>query len=44
MAVSRDWSVAGGYAYQDAFITSATTAAVAGKQVGQVPHNTFSLE
>lgn len=24
-------------------ITSATTAAVAGKQVGQVPHNTFSL-
>ncbi len=37
------WSVSGGYAYQNARITSATTAAVAGKQVGQVPHNTFSL-
>ncbi len=37
------WSVSGGYAYQNAFITSATTAAIAGKQVGQVPHNTFSL-
>ncbi len=42
-SVTRDWSMAGGYAYQDAFITSATTAAVAGKQVGQVPHNTLSL-
>jgi catecholate siderophore receptor len=36
------WSIAGGYAYQDAFVTSATTAAVAGAQVGQVPHHTFS--
>lgn len=42
-SVTRDWSIAGGYAYQDAFITSSTTAAVAGKQVGQVPHNTLSL-
>ena len=41
--ITRAWSVAGGYAYQDAFITSATTAAVAGNQVGQVPHNTLSL-
>jgi catecholate siderophore receptor len=41
--ITRAWSIAGGYAYQDAFITSATTAAVAGKQVGQVPHNTLSL-
>lgn len=41
--ITRSWSVAGGYAYQDAFITSATTSAVAGKQVGQVPHNTLSL-
>src|SRR6185295_992571 len=41
--ITRDWSVAGGYSYQDAFITSATTAALAGKQVGQVPHNTLSL-
>jgi catecholate siderophore receptor len=37
------WRVAGGYAYQDAFVSSATTAAVAGAQVGQVPHHTFSL-
>ncbi|HEX7315987.1 MAG TPA: TonB-dependent siderophore receptor [Pyrinomonadaceae bacterium] len=42
-AVTRDWSVAGGYAYQDAFITSATAAAARGQQVGQVPHHTFSL-
>jgi catecholate siderophore receptor len=42
-SITRKWSVTGGYAYQDAFITSATTAAVAGRQVGQVPHNTFSL-
>ena len=37
------WNVTGGYAYQDAFITSATTAALAGKRVGQVPHHTFSI-
>jgi catecholate siderophore receptor len=37
------WTIAGGYAYQDAFVTSATTAAPAGAQVGQVPHHTFSL-
>jgi catecholate siderophore receptor len=42
-AVTRDWSVAGGYSYQDAFITSATAAAAAGKQVGQVPHHTLSV-
>lgn len=41
--VTTRWSVSGGYAYQDAFITSATASALAGKQVGQVPHNTFSL-
>lgn len=41
--VTRSWRIAGGYAYQDAFITSATTAAVAGKQVAQVPRHTFSL-
>lgn len=41
--LTRDWSVAGGYSYQDAFITSATAAAAPGRQVGQVPHNTFSL-
>ncbi|HEX8119446.1 MAG TPA: TonB-dependent siderophore receptor [Pyrinomonadaceae bacterium] len=42
-AVTRDWSVAGGYSYQDAFITSATAAAVAGKRVGQVPRHTLSV-
>jgi catecholate siderophore receptor len=42
-SVTRAWSIAGGYAYQDAFITSATTAAIAGKQVGQVPHHMLSL-
>jgi catecholate siderophore receptor len=42
-SVTRAWSVAGGYAYQDAFITKATAAAAAGRQVGQVPHHNFSL-
>ena len=42
-SITRRWSVAGGYAYQDAFVTSATTAAKAGAVVAQVPHNTFSL-
>jgi catecholate siderophore receptor len=37
------WSIAGGYAYQDAFVTSATAAAREGAQAGQVPHHTFSL-
>jgi catecholate siderophore receptor len=42
-SVTRDWSVAGGYSYQDAFITSATAAAAAGKRVAQVPRHTLSL-
>jgi catecholate siderophore receptor len=37
------WQVAGGYAHQDATVTSATTAAREGAQVGQVPHHTLSL-
>jgi len=37
------WAVAGGYAYQNAYVTSATVSAAAGAQVGQVPHNTVSL-
>ncbi|HET9788157.1 MAG TPA: TonB-dependent siderophore receptor, partial [Pyrinomonadaceae bacterium] len=41
--VTRSWRVAGGYAYQDAFITSDTTNAVAGKKVAMVPRHTFSL-
>lgn len=42
-SLTSAWNVTGGYAYQDAFITSSTTSAVAGKQVGQVPHHSFSL-
>jgi catecholate siderophore receptor len=37
------WKIAGGYAYQDAFVTSATAAAAAGAHVPQVPHHSFSL-
>jgi outer membrane receptor for monomeric catechols len=40
---ARAWKIAGGYAYQDAFIVSTTTAAVAGAQVAQAPHHTFSF-
>lgn len=42
-SLTRAWKIAGGYAYQDAFVTSATTAAAAGAQVAQTPHHTFSL-
>jgi catecholate siderophore receptor len=42
-SITKAWRVVGGYAYQDAFITSATTAARVGAQVAQVPHQTFSL-
>ena len=41
--VMRKWRIAGGYAHQNAFISSATTAAAAGALVAQVPHHTFSL-
>ena len=41
--LTPDWSIAGGYAWQDAFVTSATVAAKEGAQVGQVPHHTVSL-
>jgi catecholate siderophore receptor len=38
------WKIAGGYTYQDAFVTSGTAAgAVAGATVGLVPHHTFAL-
>src|SRR5262249_42038402 len=33
----------GGYAYQNSYIRNATTAARAGVQVAQVPHNNFAL-
>jgi catecholate siderophore receptor len=42
-SLTRRWKVAGGYAYQDAFVTGATTAAKPGAQVGQVPDHTFSI-
>jgi catecholate siderophore receptor len=42
-SITKKWNIAGGYAYQDAFITRATIAARAGAQVAQVPHHTFSL-
>ncbi|HSE32295.1 MAG TPA: TonB-dependent siderophore receptor [Pyrinomonadaceae bacterium] len=41
--VTEAWTVAGGYAYQDAFISSATISARKDAQVALVPHHTFSL-
>jgi catecholate siderophore receptor len=42
-SLAQKWTLTGGYAYQNAFITSATIAAAAGKQVAQVPHHNFSV-
>jgi catecholate siderophore receptor len=42
-SVTRAWQVLGGYAYQDAQVTSATTSAATGARVAQVPRHTFSL-
>jgi catecholate siderophore receptor len=41
--LTERWSVAGGYAYQDAFVTSATASAPEGARAAQVPRHTFSL-
>ena len=41
--VTGAWSIAGGYAWQDAFVTSATAAAAAGAHVAQVPRHSMSL-
>ena len=41
--VASAWRIAGGYAYQDASVTSATIAAKAGATSAQVPHHTLSL-
>jgi len=41
--IASAWSIAGGYAYQDAFVTSATTVAKTGAIVAQVPRHTLSL-
>jgi len=37
------WQVAGGYAWQDAFVMSATSSAREGARVAQVPHHSLSL-
>jgi catecholate siderophore receptor len=42
-AITRRWSIAGGYAFQDAFISSSTTAAPEGQKVAQVPRHSFSI-
>jgi len=41
--ITGAWRVAGGYAYQNSYISRATVTEFAGAQVAQVPHNTFSL-
>jgi len=41
--ITRKWKVSGGYAFQNAYIRNATTAAPAGVKVAQVPHNSFAL-
>ena len=41
--VTRNWSLTGGYSYQDAEIVNATAAAPAGRQVPQVPHHSFTV-
>lgn len=40
--ITGNWSIAAGYAYQDAEITSTTFAGPAGARVAQVPRNNFS--
>lgn len=42
-AITKRWTTSFGYAYQDAYIRSATTAARAGATVAQVPRHTVSL-
>ena len=42
-SVTPAWEIAGGYANQDAFITSTTTAARTGARVALVPRHTLSL-
>ena len=41
--ITCDWKVMGGFAYQDAYVTSATTNAATGARTAQVPRNTLSL-
>src|SRR5204862_385077 len=42
-SVTELWKIAGGYARQNAYVTSATVNAREGSQVAQGPHDTFSL-
>ncbi len=42
-SITRRWQIAGGYATQDAFVSSATTAAGLGAKVALVPRQTASL-
>ncbi|HVU31625.1 MAG TPA: TonB-dependent receptor, partial [Sphingomicrobium sp.] len=42
-SVTSRWMVAGGYSFQDAEITSTTSAAPAGRKVPLVPRHSFSL-
>ena len=41
--IAPRWNIAGGYAHQQALVTSATAAARVGAQVAQVPRHTLSL-
>ena len=41
--LTQAWNIAGGYAFQDASVTSATATAKQGATVAQVPHHTASL-
>jgi catecholate siderophore receptor len=41
--ITSAWQMAGGYAWQDAFVTSATASAAAGARAAQVPRHTLSL-
>jgi len=41
--LTRAWRITGGYAFQDATITRATTTARVGARPAQVPHHSFSL-
>jgi catecholate siderophore receptor len=42
--ITEAWSIAGGYAYQDAEVSKTQSATVVdGARIGQVPENTFSL-
>jgi catecholate siderophore receptor len=41
--IAGAWNIAGGYAWQDAVVTSATAAAAAGAHTAQVPRHTVSF-